>query len=97
MMGNGSPLKPLSFSQQSAFGSSSPPAASFLRQSVAPQRSGLSNEYQSSSRGAFQAPDESEDEGDSADLVEEDDQQYNDSHAYVDEDADGMTDEDAQY
>jgi len=96
-LGNGSPLKPLSFSQQSAFGSPSSPAASFLRPSVAPQRSGLSNEYQAYSRGAFQAPYESEDEGDSADLIEEDDQQNNESHADVDEDAEGMTDEDAQY
>ncbi|PMD45278.1 hypothetical protein L207DRAFT_419157 [Hyaloscypha variabilis F] len=96
-MGNGSPLKPLSFSQQSTFESPSSPSASFLRPSVAPQRSGLSNEYQASSRGPFQAPYESEDEGDSADFIEEEDQQYNDNRAYIDEDADGMTDEDAQY
>jgi hypothetical protein len=96
MMGNGSPLKPLSFSQQSAFGSPSSPSASFLRPSVAPQRSGLNNEYQAPRR-TFQAPNESEDEEDSANLIEEDDQQYNDNQAYIDEDADGMTDEDAQY
>lgn len=95
-MGNGSPLKPLSFSQQSAFGSPASQSASFLRQSVAPQRSGLSNEYQASPQGPFQTLNESEDEGDSADMIE-DNQQYDDNQEYLDEDAEGMTDEDAQY
>jgi hypothetical protein len=99
MMGNGSPLKPLSFSQQSSFGSPSSPSESFLRPSIAPQRSGLSNEYLAPPTRTFQAPYESEDEDeeDSADFIEEDDQQYNDNQAYMDEDDDGMTDEDAQY
>jgi Nup85 Nucleoporin len=97
MIGNGSPLKPLSFSQQSTFGSPSSPSASFLRPSVAPQRSGLSSEYQAPSRRTFQAPDESDDEEYSAEMTEEDDQQYNENLAYIDDDAEGMTDDDAQY
>jgi hypothetical protein len=67
-----------------------------MRSSATPQRSGLSKEYQASPQRTFQAPDES-DEEDSADYIEEDDQQYHDNQNYIDEDADGMTDEDAQY
>jgi hypothetical protein len=97
MMGNGSPLKPLSFSQQSTFGSPPSPSAGFMRSSTTPQRSGLIKEYQASPQRTFQAPNESDEEEDSAVYIDEDDQQYNDNQNYIDEDADGMTDEDAQY
>ncbi|KAG4437781.1 hypothetical protein IFR05_006716 [Cadophora sp. M221] len=99
----GTPLKPLSFSQQSAFNpTSSPP--SFMRSAaqgaIPGQRSGLSHEYQASPQRGFRAPsDESEEEGGREYMDEEDDTQYNDTQrSYAeDEDADGMTDEDARY
>ncbi|KAL2073410.1 hypothetical protein VTL71DRAFT_10734 [Oculimacula yallundae] len=101
----GTPLKPLSFSQQSSFNpASSPP--SFMR-SAAPgtipgQRSGLSNEYRASPQRGFRAPSgDSEGEDDTEYMDEEDDQNYNDGRRdYGDqeeEDADGMTDEGARY
>jgi hypothetical protein len=68
-----------------------------MRSSIAPQRSGLSNEYQASQQRTFQVPNDEEDEEDSTEYIEEDEQQFNDNQNYADEDADEMTDEDAQY
>lgn len=83
-MDNRSPVKPLSFSKQSAFGSSS---ASFMKSSVAPQRSGLSHQYD---------VDESEDEGEEY-MEQEYDQEDNTNQGYAEEDPDAMEEEDGSY
>jgi hypothetical protein len=87
MMDN-SPLKPLSFSKQSAFGVSSP-SQSFMRSSVAPQRSGLSHRYDADGNDV-------EGEGEYMDEDEEG-QKENDEEAHTEDDPDAMYDDDGSY
>ncbi|EKD21376.1 uncharacterized protein L3040_000588 [Drepanopeziza brunnea f. sp. 'multigermtubi'] len=76
----GTPLKPLSFSQNSAFNPASSPPANFRRPAAPPARSGLSHEYQASPQlqRSFRAL--SSKDGDEYD--DEDDNQFNDSQRY---------------
>ena len=62
-------------------------------------RSGLGNEYQSSPQRGFQAPEpESEEEEEEEEYLEEEEpDSYGGRRDYVDEDADAMTDDEAQY
>ena len=66
-----------------------------------PGRSALGNEYQSSPQRGFQAPEpdseEEEGEGEEEYLEEGEQDRYGGRIDYTDEDADAMTDEDAQY
>jgi hypothetical protein len=95
---SGSPLKPLSFSQQSPFGFQSSPSAGFM-QSPAP---GLAPQLDQADQTSPQRRIESEEnedgeyEDDLGDL-EEDHRGYNHDRNYEDEDAGAMIDEDASY
>ncbi len=92
-----SPLKPLSFSQQSAFGKSSL-AGSYMRSSFAPQRSGLSSVSQLSPQRSFGASENDLQEEDEPEyLDEEDDSRYDNRHDYADEDPDAMADDEPSY
>jgi hypothetical protein len=110
MMGTGSPMKPLSFSQQSPFEPSqlgfdnpkSSPSVSFMQSTAAPQRSGLNSQYQASPQRSFQAPQQdSEEEEDGAEYLDEEEEDdryhYQNEREHGGEDADAMSDEDGQY
>ncbi|KUJ18394.1 uncharacterized protein LY89DRAFT_706874 [Mollisia scopiformis] len=88
MMDN-SPLKPLSFSKQSTFGTNSP-SASFMRSSVAPQRSGLSHQYD------VHEEEEEELEGEYMEDEEHDDGQRK-TREYAEDDPDAMYDDEGSY
>lgn len=90
----GTPLKPLSFSQQSAFHPKSSPPASYRRPTTSRALSGLSNVTQASpqSQISFRAP--SSEEGD--EYEDDEGSRFNDSRRY-EEDADGMEDDRSQY
>ena len=99
MLGGRSAIKPLSFSQQSAFEPSKLQFDSPKASTASFRPSGLANEYQSSPQRGFHAPeDESEEEDETEEYLEEEEQgRYGGQDGFADEDMDAMADEDAVY